>query len=64
MYKSELATLYDISTRTLARLMNFRYFTELEACGYVRHDQLISPAVIRRFYELYGKPLTKEENEE
>lgn len=61
MSKSELAQKYGISMSTLKVLMNKRYFKDLEAVGYQKTHQLLSPNVVRKFMELYGEPIKPDE---
>ena len=58
MYKSELAAKYKMSVRALARLLNERYYEELAKLDYRKSVQFVEPIVVRRFVELWGKPLT------
>lgn len=55
--KSELAAKYGITVRTLAKLLNVRYFDELAAVGYEKSCKYLSPKVIQKFFEFYGEPL-------
>lgn len=62
MYKYELCNLYNeagqpMTMTTLKRLLNERYFSILSAVGYRKTDKLLSPLVIAKFYEIYGKPV-------
>lgn len=59
MSKKELRLLYGISYMTLHKLLNERYFEELEKVGYVKTDRILPPVVIQKFQELYGKPFTE-----
>lgn len=61
--KQELANLYGISRSTLKTLFNKTYLKELEAVGYQKSQQIVSPKVLKTFYELYGEPFTDEKNE-
>lgn len=61
MSKSELANLYNFSISTLGRLMNKKYYSQLQEVGYCKTDQILSPKVVRRFMELYDKPIKEEE---
>lgn len=61
MNKSEIAEKCRMSVRSLNRLLNDRYYDELAALGYKRTDQLVPPVVVRRFFEIWGIPFTKEE---
>lgn len=61
--KSELADQYGMTTRTLAKLMNDRYFKQLKVVGYKKRSQYIPPKVLNVFFEIYGKPLKEDENE-
>jgi hypothetical protein len=57
MTKKELANLYGISAGTLKNLLNVRYFSILEPLGYQKNQIILSPAVVRKFKEIYGEPL-------
>lgn len=59
--KSELADLYGISLSTLSRLLNKKYFHEIEPLGYVKSCVTLPPVVVRKFMDLYGKPLGSDE---
>ena len=59
--KSELAESYGISTRHLSKLLNNDFFEDLKTVGYQKQSKYLSPNVINKFYELYGKPLNNEE---
>lgn len=59
MYKSELARKYNMSVRSLARLLNHRYYEELAQLGYKKTDQFIQPLIVRKFFEIWGEPLNE-----
>lgn len=64
MTKKEFRQTYNISATTLRKLLNERYYSELEKVGYVRQDNYLSPIVVRKFFELYGKPILNTERNE
>jgi len=51
LYKSELALLLGVSTRTLCRWMNFVYFEKLEKEGYDRNQKIVLPSQYAIFFE-------------
>ena len=61
MTKQELRQQYNMSASTLRNLLNKRYYSQLVLVGYVKADNFISPKVLLKFYEIYGKPLTDDE---
>lgn len=61
MSKAELAELYGISSGTLANLLNVTFYEKLKAVGYSKHQKILSPKVVRKFWELYDKPLNPNE---
>ncbi len=56
--KAQMAEIYGVSATYLREQLNNRYFDELEAVGYKKKDIIISPNVLRKFIEIYGKPIT------
>lgn len=54
--KSELAELYGMHPSRLRKLMNGDFKEELELVGYKTTQQILSPKVVNRFFELYGEP--------
>lgn len=61
MYKYELAAHLGFSKKKLQKLMNVTYLEDLKPLGYEKNVQLLSPNVVRKVLELYGKPLSKTE---
>jgi len=57
MSKKELSNLYNISRGTLAYLLNVKYFKELQTVGYNKDHKILTPKVVKKFVELYGRPL-------
>jgi len=58
MSKKELANLYKISRGTLSFLLNVTYFKELQKVGYTKEHKLLTPLIVEKFIELYGRPIT------
>jgi len=61
MSKYELAQKYNISLSTLRNLLNVRFYNELVPLGYLKRQIILSPCVVRKFIEMYGEPLKKDE---
>ncbi|MCH2225789.1 MAG: hypothetical protein MK066_13550 [Crocinitomicaceae bacterium] len=61
MTKFEFACYLEIDQKLLQRHMNREeyYYNELKEVGYRKHCQIIPPKVQRRFIELWGKKLTR-----
>lgn len=59
--KKWLCIQYDMSPRLLGEYFNTQYFEELAAVGYKKNMKRIPPVVYRKFLELHGHPVTKEE---
>lgn len=60
MYKSELLNKYpELNVKQLQLLMNVEFFEELQKVGYEKQSKRLSPNVVRKFIELYGKPLNE-----
>jgi len=59
--KSTLAEKYKMSPSALRSLLNVRYYEHLKPLGYKKRCVILSPIVVRKFVELYGKPLNDEE---
>lgn len=64
MTKKEFRQTYNISATTLRKLLNERYYDELKNVGYIKHDNYLSPSVVRKFFDLYGKPIINTEQNE
>lgn len=58
--KSKLARMYGISDSTLRQLLNVKYYETLKEIGYEKLSRIVPPVVVKKFYELYGEPLTDE----
>lgn len=54
--KKELCQLYNISRETLRKLLNEKYFENLQAVDYEKKSTLLSPKQFRVFRDLYGDP--------
>jgi transcriptional regulator with XRE-family HTH domain len=63
MTKKELRNKYNFSQKTLANLLNNRYYEQLKEEGYVKNDNYISPKVLKKFYSLYGEPFNTKEDD-
>lgn len=61
MIKKDLKNLYGISHSTLRKLLNVTFYDELKPLGYQKDNRILSPCVVRKFIELYGEPIKKEE---
>ncbi len=61
--KSELCNLYGISLQTLGKYMNNLFIKELQEVGYRKRMILLPPIVVRKFFDLYGKPLNQSDYE-
>ena len=61
MTKKQLAYLYAISSSTLYKLLNETFYEELAKEGYTKKERILSPKVVRKFFELYGHPLNDTE---
>ena len=61
MTKAELADLYNLSSSQLAGLLNNRYYDQLKELDYKKSDQNLSPKVVRKFVEIWGSPISKDE---
>jgi DNA-binding XRE family transcriptional regulator len=59
--KAQLAELFDISRTTLSKLLNDTYYDELKPVGYRKTAKCLNPKVVRKIFELHGKPLSPEE---
>lgn len=47
IYKYELAIRLRISTRTLSRWLNIRYYNQLTQLGYQKHQKYLTPVQIK-----------------
>lgn len=54
--KTELAAEYGFSLEKLRKLMNDVFYDDLLSVGYRKHESILSPRVLSKFYELYGHP--------
>lgn len=54
--KQEIRGLYNISPTTLRNLLNKKYLEQLEAVGYSRFNNYLSPKQWQLFRDLYGDP--------
>ncbi|WP_108866856.1 DUF4248 domain-containing protein [Aquimarina aquimarini] len=54
-YKYELATMYDVSTKTFSTWIN-TYIKELQQFGYKKTTKLLRPEVVRFLFERIGEP--------
>ena len=61
MTKAELADLYNLSPHQLSGLLNDRYYKQLKELDYKKSDQNLSPKVVRKFIEIWGTPISKDE---
>jgi hypothetical protein len=56
--KKEVAELLEISTGTLSRWLNCRYYAEIKALGYHKNDHILTPRILN--YLAQKVDLTKE----
>jgi hypothetical protein len=50
-----------MSSTTLRKLLNERYFEELKPLGYRKSDKRLSPIVYSKFKEIWGDPINETE---
>lgn len=61
MTKKELATLHRMSSDTLRKLLNEKYFEFLEPFGYKKNSKILQPHVVREFTRIWGKKIQEDE---
>ena len=61
MRKKELADLHEMSSDTLRKLLNEKYFEVLEPLGYEKNSKKLPPIVVREFTRIWGKKLQADE---
>lgn len=59
--KADLAAYFGISSDTLRKLLNVKYFEQLEPLGYEIKCRILPPAVTRKFISIYGKSIKDED---
>lgn len=59
--KKEIAQQYGVSDSTMQKILNVELLEELEKVGYQKKQRLLAPSVVRKIYELIGKPLNEDE---
>lgn len=60
--KQKLAEMHRMSASHLAYLLNVVYYDELLSVGYTnKRCKRLKPNVVRKFIELHGKAIEKEE---
>lgn len=59
--KAELCEMCGFSSSTLRRYMNQMYFEDLKKVGYKTTQQILTPKILEKFFELFGEPFNEEE---
>lgn len=66
MFKNELLKLYEkdgLTMRQLQHLLNKKYYPILQPLGYEKSCQFLPPAVVNKFFEIFGKPLNLDDDD-
>ncbi len=61
MTKKDLAELHEMSSDTLRKLLNEKYFEVLEPFGYKKNSKILLPHVVREFTRIWGKKIREDE---
>jgi hypothetical protein len=59
MTKKLLALKCGLSRSILGKYLNVYFIDELTEVGYSKEMRILTPAVVRKFIELYGEPLNE-----
>jgi len=59
--KKLLSQKYGVSRKTICYYFNSHFVKELSEVGYQKEMRVLPPIVVRKFIELFGEPLTKNE---
>ncbi len=57
--KKLLAQKCGLSRSVLGKYLNVHFIDELIEVGYSKEMRILTPAVVRKFMELYGEPLNE-----
>jgi hypothetical protein len=55
--KADLCAMYQISSDTLRKLLNIKYYDQLLEVGYNKQDKILTNLVFEKFKELWGEPI-------